>query len=167
MSTESAAAAALAPAPSKTPHTLKLSRAALYILEGCLQEIGPCTTPAKIVLWSKVYGKVRRTNSRLITTEFTPQGHDFEKPMMRNEGEADLAFQKRSNAWNEAFSAWQKEPADPLHLSDKYRDCCRDAVKYVVDNSKDEKARVKIVLNEHSASLLVALGLAEAEADDE
>jgi hypothetical protein len=159
-------AAAMAPAPSKTPHTLHLTQGALYLLEGCLQEMGPCTTPAKVVLWSKVWAKVRRSNNRLIVLSCAPDGHDIEKAMVRGPKDTEIEWQHRVAEWNDKFPLWQKAPVD-ISLSDKHRDACREAVKWVFDNAKEGKARVQMAMNEHTALLMVQLGLAEPEADDE
>ncbi len=139
-------------------HELNLTRAALYALEACLQDPGPCTAPNKTVLWAKVWDKVRKANNRLVTVPWAEEGVDLEKPPLRLEGETDIAWETRRRVWNDAFEVWQDTPIT-LTLSDKYRDACREAMKFVT--TQKDKARVKLENSLHAATLLIELGLAE------
>ncbi len=148
---------------TKPAHTLALTRGSLYILEACMQDPGPCTTPAKTVLWARVWDKIRKLNDRTLKVSWAPKGIDAEKPYYREEGETDVTFGKRKEEIEEAFKAWKDEPIT-LTLNDKYRDACREALKYVT--TQRDKARTKMEITLHSADLLIAFGLTE-EVDEE
>ncbi len=145
-----------------TMHTLNLTRGALYILEGCLQDMGPCNTPSKIVQWSKLWAKVRNANSRILVTPSVPEGYDFEKGVTKRETETDGAFAERVREHNEGFEAWSKESV-ALVLNDKQRDSAREAMKWVVGHQRE--ARLKLTITEGISCLLVALGIVEDEDD--
>ncbi len=158
------------PAPllvEKTKHTLHLTRAALYLLEGVLQDPGPADTMAKTVLWAKVWEKIRKSNDRRMQLSWAPEGGlDFEKPSLKTEGESDIAFARRKAEFDDAHKAWMEQPVD-LVISDKYRDVCRDALKWVYDHRGDPKARTHVDNSTHTALLLTALKLTDPIADED
>ncbi len=151
---------------TQTVHELKLSNMAAYILEGCMQHSGPCTTPNKVVLWNKVWGKVRAAIDRKIDIPGIPDGLDFEKPVFRDDNESELSFKKREAVFNDAFKAWGDKPC-VVKLNDKARDAARDAVKFIIAHKDDQKGRIGVENNNHWACLLVALGLADDESEPE
>ncbi len=147
----------------KASHHITLTRAALYILEGCLQQPGPATTNPKVVLFSKVWSKIRSANNRLIKVAWKPEGHDFEKTMFRDESESDIAFEKRKAQWSEATKAWEDEIVT-LTMNDKMRDACREVVEWIHSHREDQKVPIKLA-GQHAACLLVGLGICKAEVD--
>lgn len=149
----------------KAKHRITLTRAALYILEGSLQNPGPCTTPAKIVQWAKVWNKIRSANNRTVRPSWAPQGVDFEKSPIRNEGETDLAFVQRNIEWNDLMRKWEDEQV-VLTMNDKIRDVCREAVEWIHAHREDAKVAIKLS-GKHAASLLVNLGICKPEDDDD
>ncbi len=98
------------------------------------------------------------TNDRTLKVSWAPNGMDAEKPYYREDGESDVSFGKRKEEIEEAFKNWKDEPIS-LTLNDKYRDACREALKYVT--TQKDKARTKLENTLHSADLIIALGLAE------
>jgi hypothetical protein len=126
--------------------------------------MGPCTTPNKIVQWSKLWTKVRAANSRILKTSAAPDGYDFEKGLIKKEGETDAAFAERVREHNEAFEVWSREDI-VLGLNDKQRDTARDAMKWVVSHQKE--ARTKLGITEGIGCLLLALGIVDQDEDEE
>ncbi len=154
-----------APVAAKARHPITLTRAALYLLEGCLQHPGPCTTNPKVVQWAKVWDKVRKANDRMIKVPWEKLGHDFEKPIFRNEGESDADFAKRSALWNERVKEWEDEVIT-VTMNDKMRDTCRETVEWIHAHRDDPKNGVKFA-GKHASSLLVGLGVCKPESDDD
>ncbi len=157
------AAAALMKVDKKT-HTLKLTRAAMYLLEGVLQDASPCDTMAKTQRWNKAWAKVRKANDRTLTVSWGEM--DLEKPAIRKEGETEVAWATRRAEWDAAAKAWQDQPCD-LVLTDKNRDTCREALNWVYEHRSDGKSKVQLDNSDHALLLLVQLGLIEPVADDE
>ncbi len=156
-----------------TKHTLKLTRGALYVLEGILQDIGPCTTPAKITKWSSLWAKVRAANNRRVTTASNPDGYDIEKSFIRREGESEILWANRQQEHSDARDQWREQPVT-LVLSDKQRDIAREAANWVVKNQNPAtpgqvKAAVRLQITGGDTGILfAALGLSdEDEGDDE
>lgn len=146
-----------------TDHILNLTRGALYILEGALQDMGPCTTPEKITRWSKVWSKVRKTNDRTIRPAYAAYGIDFEKAVIPNTDETQASFQKRIAEHNEAFEAWGCE-AVCITLNDKQRDVCREALKFV--STKAKEARKPFQMSENLGVLFIAFGFGSDDTDE-
>ena len=143
-------------------HVLPLTRGALYILEGALQDMGPCTTPEKITRWSKVWNKVRKANDRTIKPAHAADGVDFEKPVIPNTDETQASFQKRVADHNEAFEVWGQQKIE-IMLTDKQRDTCREALKFV--STKAKEARKPFQMSENLGVLFIALGFG-SDSDD-
>ncbi len=154
-----------APAEVKARHPLTLTRAALYLLEGCLQHPGPCTTNSKVVQWAKVWDKIRGANNRFIKVPWSQTGHDLEKPIFRNDGESDADFAKRSAIWNDCFKVWEDELVT-LTMNDRMRDTCRETVEWIHAHRDDPKTGTKLA-GKHAAGLLIGLGICKAEPDDD
>lgn len=150
----------------KTKHTLSLTRAALYILEGVLQDPGPADTMAKTQLWAKVWSKVRKANDRNLILSWSLQGVDFEKTQLRGEGESELAWEHRRAEFESAHKQWADQPV-MLSISDKHRDVCRDALKWIYEHRNEPKTRTRLDNSPHVALLLTALGLVDPISDDE
>lgn len=152
--------------PPKTKHRISLTRAALLILEGCLQDPGPCSANfQKIALWNKVWDKIRSANNRMIKVSWAPQGRDLEKDLIKIETESDYAWVARQVEWNEARKAWEDEVVTVV-MNDKMRDTCRATIEWIHTHRDDPKARIKLA-GAHATSLLIALDLAKAEADED
>ncbi len=150
----------------KAKHSITLTRAALYLLEGCLQLPGPASGKNnKIMLYAKVWDKIRSANDRLIKVSWAPEGHDFEKPILRNDGESDADFLRRDVEWKGATKAWEDDGVT-LTMNDKIRDACREVVEWVNNHHDDQKVGVKMA-GKHAASLLVGLGICKPENDEE
>ncbi len=150
----------------KAKHHITLTRAALYLLEGCLQLNGPqANSYPRIVQWNKVWDKVRKANNRKIATSWAPEGHDFEKPLFRREGETDLDFTKRDAEWKEAVRAWENTTVT-VAMNDKMRDTCRETVEWIHSHRDDAKVGIKII-GPHAVSLLIGLGLCKPEDDSD
>lgn len=147
-------------------HELKLTNMAAYILEGCMQHSGPCTTPNKIVQWNKVWGKVRASIDRSMSVPWGTEKIDFEKPIFREDNDTDASFKKREIQFNEAFKEWGNGPC-VVKLNDKARDSAREAVKYIIAHKDDQKGRIGVENNNHWACLLVSLGLADDDGEAE
>jgi hypothetical protein len=149
-------------------HTIKLPNGSAYILEGCLQNPGPCTTPAKIVLWAKVWDKVRKQIDRRMKVSWSADPIDFETPIFRDENETELSFKKREAEFNDAFKVWGDKEMT-LTLNDKARDAVREALKYVVQHKDDERARTRVEASLSWAKLLIAFDIAtdDSETDTE
>ena len=140
---------------------ITMTRGAWYTLELALQDLGPCTTPAKIAKWSRLWGYLRARNDRTIT--LGDARLDFEEAapggaLTRRDGESDAALVERMTALQRAIHAWNAEDLS-LPLTDKQRDIARDAVRWIVANK--EKSTVKLRQSEHLARLMEALGLDE------
>lgn len=143
-------------------HTLNLTRGALYMLEGCLQDPGPCEKDYdKQTLWSRVWQRIRKSNDRMAATSWAPNGLDVEKPVLRGKDETDIEFNHRAAEWSTAMKTWEDIPIS-IAISDKYRDACRDAVKWVVEHQADGKTKFKISISPNWSLLLIELGLAKA-----
>lgn len=147
-------------------HELKLTNMAAYILEGCMQHSGPCTTPNKIVQWNKVWGKVRAAIDRSMAVPWSPTKIDFETPIFMDDNETEIAFKKREIQFNQCFKAWGNDSC-VVKLNDKARDSAREAVKYIIAHKDDQKGRIGVENNNHWACLLVSLGLADDESESE
>lgn len=142
----------------KTP---LLTRGAAYILEGILQELGPCTTPNKIVKWSRLWQLLRTRNDRTVTLE-SGEKVDFERAVIPTETETNAAFQKRVQERGDAFTVWKDQPFD-LVFTDKQRDIAREATKWVLAHQKDTK--FKFEQSQHIAVLFEAIGLDDTDDD--
>lgn len=155
-------------APKTT--TLNLTRGAAYLLESILQDPRPCDTPAKTVKWAKLYGNIRRANDR--TIEVQGVKHDLEKarnaivlsfPVLDEKdpqvAQGNRKLQEALLALDEANEAWRQE-ALTVDLTKKQIDTAKAATEYRSKNQNVDKGIV-MPINEHSLSLLVALGLDE------
>ncbi len=156
-----APAAALAEKPK---HTLHLTRAALYILEGILQDPSPCDTKLKTQRWNKAWVKVRKSNDRVLKLSWGDC--DLEKPSLRKEGESDIAWTNRRAEWDVASKAWEDLPVTFV-ITDKTRDTCREAIDWAYEHKADGKSKVQLNNSTHTELLLVQLGLLDPVADDE
>lgn len=145
-------------APPKSVRTISLTRGAAYILEGVLQEVGPCTTPNKVVKWSKLWQKLRRENDRKIAVPGVAAKVDFERTFFKDDGEAPEAFQRRVQAHNDAFDAWKDEPLT-LTVTEKQYDTARAALKWVHEHQKDDRCTFKFKQSTHLGLVFEALGL--------
>jgi hypothetical protein len=154
--------------PVKLPNNLKLTREALYMLEACLRQAAGVTSTQQAILWEKVQRKCRRTNDRTVKISWDEKGHDFETKLLRNDGETDLAWARRSKEWGEAHAAWQDEAVE-LSLSNKHFNAAKEAVKFVFDNGYKEGTRcmAALPLSPHTTCLLIELKLGDPEKDDE
>ncbi len=146
---------------AKPSHSLPLTRGAMYLLEGLLQDSTGCTTPSKMVKWAKLWEFVRKSNRRNIMIEGRP--FDFEKQVVAEQGESNESFQRRVAACNEAFAVWQQELLT-LEVTDKRRDIAREAIKHGIESKKLVMSRSAGGDVNHTLSLLTAFGFAE---DDE
>jgi hypothetical protein len=152
---------------SQNQHTITVPKGSAYILEGCMQNSGPCTTPNKILLWGRIWDKVRKAVDRGIAVPWQKELLDFETPVLRGDDESELAFKRREVAFNAAFDAWKEQPCT-LVFTDKYRDAIREALKYVIAHKDDERAQTRVATSLHWGKLLIAFGLAtDSDADDE
>lgn len=164
-----ATAPATAPLPSTSDkgegakHRIQLRRASLYLLEGVLQNPGPCTTPIKLARWAKAWEKVRRANNRVVQIE--NESYDIEKGVLRRERETDLQWAYRSRAYTDAKERWDREVVT-LTINDKLRDVCREAVEWFHEHRDDPKVGARLG-GEFAAELMIALGLTDAVPDDE
>ena len=149
--------------PKKNAHTLAMRRATLYLLEGVLQNPGPCTTPDKIVKWAKAWEKTRKANNR--TFAIGTDVYDIEKNVIRREAETDLAWFARQQAYHDRKEKWDSEPVT-IVVNDKLRDIYREAVKWLHDHRDDAKVGVKLG-GEYAAELMTVLGLANEVPVDE
>lgn len=156
-------AAALMKADKKL-HTLTLTRAALYLLEGVLQDPSPCETMAKTQQWNKAWAKVRKANDRTLT--LSSGEVDLEKAVIRKEGETDIAWTNRRTEWEAASKAWQDLPVT-LVITDKVRDTCRSALQWVYEHRSDGKSKTQLDNSNHATLLLVQLGLIEPIVDED
>ncbi len=161
MTTESPTSAEAA-SPSKTaPHQLELTNGAIYLLEGCLQDLSACTTPDKIIKWGKCWKYIRSQNDRLVKVSGADHALDFEKPFSPKPDETPAEQQVRINQLNEAHTDWTKQPK-VLALSDKRRDICREAVRWWASH-KDTRGK-PMAMSENLLLLFEALGL-DSDAD--
>ncbi len=152
-----------------TKHTLELTRGSLYILEGILQDVGPCTTPAKITNWSRLYAKVRSANDRRVYPSSSPEGLDIEKPLIRREGESEIAWATRQQEHTEATEQWRNAPI-ALSINDKQRDIAREAIAWVTKNQNpapgsQTRASVRIQMSKNVGTLFAALGFGDEDED--
>jgi hypothetical protein len=136
--------------------SISITNGAAYILEACMQDSGPCTTPNKIMLWNKVGKRIREQINRDIIVDGVVS--DFEKPVIRGENESDLSFKKREIEFNESFKKWGDTPLT-LTLREKFRDPIKEAVKFVIKNKDNPRARTRVDINDHWVSLISALDL--------
>lgn len=148
---------------AKTKHTLVLRFATLYLLEGILQQPGPCTTPDKVVKWAKAWEKVRRAFPHRF--EASGRSYNVDKNIIKDEAETDLAWVTRQQAYFDAKEQWEEQKAT-IVVNDKLRDIFRDAVKWIQDHRDDAKVGIKIG-GQYASELMVALGLADPLKDDE
>lgn len=147
-------------------HRITLTRAALYLLEGIMQMHGPATTNPKVVQSTKAWDKIRSANNRMIKTSWAPEGHDFEKMIMRNEGESDFDFTKRDIEWKDAVKRWE-DSVVTIAINDRTRDICREFVEWVQAHRDDQKVGIKLS-GKHAASLLLGFGIVKpSEAPDD
>lgn len=161
------AATAPALAPTKAPHQLEMTRGAVYLLELCLQEMGPCKTPAKTVEVGALWDHIRSLNDRLVTYPWSTKPVDFEKPVLPLPDETQVAYQERVLAKDDIQAEWMAQP-QVLALSDKRRDLARMVVKWVIENQGQGpgKSNVRLGRTKNLNVLILALGLAEAEEDE-
>lgn len=159
-----ASASALAIKPA--PHQLAVTRGAVYLLELALQDMGPCTTPAKTVAVGKLWEYVRSLNDRLIKVSWESKPVDFEKPVLPKAGETDLALQERLLEKQAAAEAWMAEP-QILGLSDKRRDLAREIFKWVVEHQGQGqgKSTVRLGRTTNLNLLIEALGIVTQDDD--
>ncbi len=146
---------------AKPSHSLPLTRGAMYLLEGLLQDPTGCTTPSKMVKWAKLWEMVRKANKRDMLVE--GRTFDFEKQMIIDPGESTDAFQRRVALINDAFATWQQEPL-LLDFTDKRRDVAREAIKHGIESKKLAMSKSAGGDVNHTLVLLAAFGFAE---DDE
>ncbi len=146
---------------AKPSHSIPLTRGALYLLEGLLQDSTGCTTPSKMVKWAKLWEMARKANKRDILVD--GRTFDFEKQVVAETGETPEAFQRRVALCNEAFAGWQQEMLT-LEFTDKRRDIAREAIKHGIEAKKLVMSRSAGGDINHTLSLLAAFGFAE---DDE
>ncbi len=149
----------------KAKHRISLTRAALYLLEGCLQNPGPQTTYPKILQWNKVWDKIRKANNRMLTVPWEPEGQDIEKQMLRRDGETDVEFIRRDIELKAAAKRWEDEIVT-LSMNDRMRDTCRETVEWIHAHRDDAKVQQKLS-GPHAASLLIGFGLCKEEPDSD
>jgi hypothetical protein len=153
------------------PHTLHLTYGSLTLLEGCLNDPGPCDTPAKYVEWADTQKKLRSANNYTVATAWGPQRVD--KPVLMTEAEkqealnapakASIAFQRRMDEFQDVtVKAWQ-DTAVTIRISDRVRECLRAAVKFVLEHQTDQKSRIRVDINPYWAQAIAELGLPAAK----
>lgn len=148
-------------APPKAAHQLELTNGAIYLLEGCLQDLSGCNTPDKILKWGKCWKYIRSQNDRMIRLAGSDEAIDFEIPLVPKAGESAEELQVRVAALNVAHTAWTKQPK-VLAINDKRRDICRDAVKWWIGHKSDGRGK-RMDMSENLLLLLEALGLVDDE----
>lgn len=134
-----------------TPPT-KLSRGAWYLLEGICQNPAPFTTPALTVQAAKIWNKVHKAN-RAKTDEF-----NFEKRLLRAEGESDAAFAVKADTFTEAFEAWQASDLE-LVLTKRDRTALEKGIAWALKN----RDKVWPQNNEHILAILTEFDIEGAD----
>lgn len=147
-----------------------LTRGAAYLLEGILQDPRPCDTPAKTVKWATLYGHVRRANDRTIEVQGVKYDHEKARnkillgfPVFDEKDSGTAALQRKQQeallALEDANEAWRQD-AITVEFTKRQLETAKAAVEYRSKN-QDLAKGIMMPVNEHSLSLLVALGLDE------
>lgn len=146
MSTEAAAA---------IDHAVTLPRGAWYLLEGVCQTPAPWTTTILTTRAAKMWSKLHRVNPAKVA------GCNFEKRVIKQEGESDIAYANRVDGFNDAFEVWQNEEL-PLDISKKERATLEKGIAWALKN----RDKVWPQNNDKILAILTAFSI-EDEEDDE
>jgi hypothetical protein len=149
---------------------ITMTNSAMHMLAQCLADSGPCTPPAapKLALAAKVWQRVRKAYSRVIAGHDLDDGQLAPKAADYEDGKDGVRLGKawlvKAEAYGSALKSWADESAT-VELSNKHLECCREHVRWTLENR--DKATVKFPVSPHTTSLLVAIGLADAETEDD
>jgi len=89
--------------PTITPH--KLTRGALYLIEGLLQKTEPFTTPVATRRAARTWLKIHKFNPA------KQDDIDFEEQLIRATGDSDIQWAQRQVDRNKLWKAWQESEA--------------------------------------------------------
>lgn len=138
--------------------SLTLTQSAAHTLAQCLSSHEQATPRDKIARYAKAWQHVRKAYVRTVADHDLDDGQLLPKAK-----DTDASWRERREAYETALKAWAEVEVQ-VPLSNRHLECCRDSVKWHAENR--DKAAVKLPNTHHVAQLLVALGLADAEADD-
>lgn len=136
--------------------SVNLTHAAWNTLARCLMEPRPNLPFQKMITANKVWGRIRKA------FPFVVDGHDLDDQFQRKPGETTDDFAVRAERFTAAMKLWLLE-TDCIYLSNKQLEAAREAVRYC--NEHADKCSIKLVHDNHTASLLIAIGLADDETD--
>jgi hypothetical protein len=132
-----------------------LPRGAWYLLEGVCQTPAPWTTTILTTRAAKLWSKLHRANPA------KSGDRNFERRIIKNEGESDIAYANRVDGFNDAFEVWQNESLS-LDISKKERTTLEKGIAWALKN----RDKVWPANNDKILAILTAFSI-EDEEDDE